>query len=72
MMRTAFFISMMVVAVFSAMDIIFGGSNSRKPDTSTVAGALGLKPDLRRPESMALFLIATVAMAVVLIVEVLA
>lgn len=71
MMRTAFFVLMIVVAAFSAMDIIFGGGNSSKPDTSTVADALGLKPERRRPESVALFLIATVAMAVVLIVEVL-
>ena len=71
-MRTAFFIVMMVVAVFSAMDIIFGDSNSSKSDASTVVGSLGLKPARRRPESVALFLISTVAMAAFLIVEVLA
>ena len=72
MMRTAFFIVMRVVAICSAMDIIFGDGYSSKPDASTVVGSLGLKPARRRPESVALFLIATVAMAAVLIVEVLA
>lgn len=71
-MRTAFFILMMVVAAFAVMDIIFGDGNSSKTDATTVAGALGLKPERRRPESVAVFLIATIAMAVVLIVEVLA
>lgn len=71
-MRTAFFVLMMVSAAVAAMDIIFGDGNTSKADASTVVGALGIKPVRRRPESVAVFLIATIAMAAVLIVEVLA
>lgn len=71
-MRTAFFILMAAVALFAGMDIIFGDATKNKSDSSTVAGAQGIKPARRRPESVTVFLIATVAMVVVLIVEVLA
>lgn len=66
-MRTAFFILMMVVAVFAAMDIIFGDGNSSNTGASTVYSMLGVRPVLRRPDSVYLFLIATVSMVVILI-----
>lgn len=71
-MRTVFFILMAAVALFTGMDIIFRDATRNKSDSPSVAGALGIKPTRRRPESVAVFLIATVAMIVVLIVEVLA
>lgn len=70
-MRIAFFVVLLCIAFLSAMDVMFGDT-SKKEDTNTVAGALGLKPARRHQESVALFLIAVIAMSVLLIVEALA
>jgi len=66
-MKTAFFVVLLIVAVFSALDIIFGDSVP-KEDTSVI-GTFGIKPIRRRPDVVAIFLISVLAMSVVLIVD---
>lgn len=70
-MKTAFFVVMLFVALFAAMDIIFDDGTRKNKDAQTVAGSLGLKPIRRRPDCVALFLISTMFMSAILIVEVL-
>ncbi len=68
-MKVAFFVGLMIVAVLSAMDIIFG--DYRPKEDTSVAAVICINTRRCRPDVVAIFLISVVAMSVVLIVDLL-
>lgn len=70
-MKAAFFVVMLFIALLAAIDITTSSYGSSKPSSGTLAENYGFRPTRRRPDSVMLFAIITVALVMTLVLEVL-